>query len=102
MRKALWVLCLSALLLPAALAAAQTAFDGTWKIDMNKVDFPKKPDVYLLQNDTYECKTCVPRSRYLPTARTTASPDIPTTIPWRSRSSATTKSRRLTKKPAKL
>jgi hypothetical protein len=59
MRKALWVLCLSALLLPA-FAAAQSAFDGTWKVDMNKVDFPKKPDVYLLQNGTYECKTCVP------------------------------------------
>ncbi len=27
---------------------------------MNKVDFPKKPDVYLLQNGMYECKNCVP------------------------------------------
>jgi hypothetical protein len=41
-------------------ASAQTAFDGTWKIDTNKVDFPKNPDVYLLQNGVYECKTCVP------------------------------------------
>jgi hypothetical protein len=50
---------LSALLVPT-LAAAQSAFDGTWKIDMNKVDFPKKPDVFLLQNGMYACKTCTP------------------------------------------
>jgi hypothetical protein len=41
-------------------AAAQSAFDGTWKVDMNKVELPKKPDVYLLQNGMYECKTCTP------------------------------------------
>src|ERR1700730_75361 len=39
---------------------AQSGFDGTWKIDMKKAEFPKKPDVYLLQGDMYECKTCVP------------------------------------------
>ena len=27
---------------------------------MNKVDLPKKPDVYVLQNGMYACKTCVP------------------------------------------
>jgi hypothetical protein len=42
------------------LAVAQSPFDGTWKVDMNKVDFPKKPDVYLVQNGMYECKSCVP------------------------------------------
>jgi hypothetical protein len=42
------------------LAMAQNAFDGTWKIDVNKVDFPKKPDEYLLKDGMYECKTCVP------------------------------------------
>jgi hypothetical protein len=41
-------------------ARPQNVFDGTWKIDMNKVDFSKKPDVYLLQNVWYECKTCTP------------------------------------------
>ena len=41
-------------------ASAQSAFDGTWKIDLNKAEFPKKPDVYLLQNGMYQCKTCVP------------------------------------------
>ena len=48
------------LLLIPVLAMAQNAFDGTWKIDLNKVDFPKKPDEYLLQNGMYECKSCVP------------------------------------------
>jgi hypothetical protein len=55
MKKLLWFL----LLMPA-LAKAQDAFDGTWKIDMNKAQLPKKPDVFLLQDGTYHCKTCVP------------------------------------------
>lgn len=42
------------------LALAQNAFDGTWKVDMNKAEFPKKPDEYLLKDGMYECKTCVP------------------------------------------
>jgi len=42
------------------LAAAQSAFDGTWKIDVNKINFPKKPDVFVLQSGMYECKTCTP------------------------------------------
>ncbi|HTD29861.1 MAG TPA: hypothetical protein VK660_10780 [Xanthomonadaceae bacterium] len=50
---------LAALLAPAA-AFAQSAFDGTWKIDLGKVQMPRKPSVYLLQNGKYECKTCVP------------------------------------------
>lgn len=59
MKKLFFLVALAALLLPL-LAAAQSAFDGTWKIDMSKVHFPKKPDVFLLQNGTYECKTCAP------------------------------------------
>ena len=41
-------------------AMAQSAFDGTWKVDMSKAHLPKKPDVYLLQADMYHCKSCVP------------------------------------------
>jgi hypothetical protein len=59
MKRLSFFVVLSALLVPT-LAAAQSAFDGTWKIDMNKVDFPKKPDVFLLQNGMYACKTCTP------------------------------------------
>jgi hypothetical protein len=58
MKKLLFVLAFAALFTPVL--AAQSAFDGTWKIDMNTADFPKKPDVFLLQNGTYECKTCTP------------------------------------------
>ncbi len=43
-----------------SLAMAQSAFDGTWKIDLHRVQMPKKPDVILLQNDMYQCKTCAP------------------------------------------
>ena len=57
--KKLYFPLLLALLLPLAVAA-QSPFDGTWKVDMNKVDFSKKPDVFLLQNGMYSCKTCAP------------------------------------------
>jgi hypothetical protein len=59
MKKLLFPAALAALLLPMT-GAAQSAFDGTWKIDMNKVAFPEKPDVFLLQSGTYECRTCAP------------------------------------------
>ena len=39
---------------------AQNALEGTWKVDMSTVQFPKKPDVYLVANGMYECKSCVP------------------------------------------
>jgi hypothetical protein len=59
MKKLLFV-GLAILLLMSVVASAQSAFDGTWKIDLSKAEFPKKPDVYLLQNGMYQCKTCVP------------------------------------------
>jgi hypothetical protein len=40
--------------------AQQSPFDGTWKIDMNKVHFSPKPDVFLLKDGMYSCKTCTP------------------------------------------
>jgi hypothetical protein len=55
----MWVALLVASLTPV-LATAQSAFDGTWKVDLGKVQMPQKPDVLLLQNGMYECKTCVP------------------------------------------
>src|SRR5271168_4347586 len=59
MKRILFPVALGALLIPT-LAMAQSVFDGTWKIDMNKVDFSKKPDVIVLQNGMYSCKTCTP------------------------------------------
>jgi len=46
--------------LTPGLAMAQSAFDGTWKLDLKTAQFPKKPDVYLLQDGMYHCKTCAP------------------------------------------
>jgi hypothetical protein len=57
-KKLLWIALVS-LVMPV-LSTAQSAFDGTWKVDMSKIDLPKKPDVYLLQDGMWECKTCVP------------------------------------------
>ena len=42
------------------IAAAQSPFDGAWKVDLKSAQFDKKPDVFVLQNGMYECKTCVP------------------------------------------
>jgi len=59
MRRIYLFAALGILLVPL-LASAQSPFDGTWKVNMSKVDWPKKPDVYVLQNGMYQCKTCVP------------------------------------------
>jgi hypothetical protein len=59
MKKLSFFVALTGLLLPT-LSVAQSVFDGTWKVDMNKVDFSKKPDVFVLQNGMYSCKTCTP------------------------------------------
>ncbi len=59
MKKPLWFALPVSLLMPV-LALAQGAFDGTWKTDLKTVQFPMKPDVYLLQAGMYHCKTCAP------------------------------------------
>jgi len=55
MKKLLFVLLLTPLSV-----WGQTAFDGTWRVDLSKAQLPKKPDKYLLQNGTYKCETCAP------------------------------------------
>ncbi len=47
-------------LIPVLAMAQSSPFDGTWKVDMKKAQLPRKPEVYLLQNGMYSCKTCVP------------------------------------------
>jgi hypothetical protein len=59
MKKLSFFVVLAGLSVPT-LAMAQSVFDGTWKVDLNKVDFSKKPDVFVLQNGMYACKTCTP------------------------------------------
>jgi hypothetical protein len=48
------------LLACSSLAAAQSPFDGTWKVVPHSDQFPTKPDVYLLQAGIYHCPTCDP------------------------------------------
>lgn len=59
MKKLLWIWLLVSLFVPGV-ARAQSAFDGTWKFNPNPTEAPKKPDVFLLQDGMYQCKTCVP------------------------------------------
>ena len=59
MKKLLWIALLVAFLAPIS-ARVQSAFDGTWKLELSNAQFPKKPDVYLLQGGMYSCKSCIP------------------------------------------
>lgn len=47
--------------LTSTLVLAQNPFEGTWKADPTTFQYPTKPDVYVLQNGMYECKTCAPK-----------------------------------------
>lgn len=46
--------------LAAAPAAAQSAFDGTWKADTSSAQFGGKPQSRTLKGGSYTCQTCVP------------------------------------------
>ena len=59
MRTLLVIGLLLALLMPAS-ALGQSDFDGTWKIDLNSSQLQTETQVFLLQNGTYECRSCVP------------------------------------------
>jgi hypothetical protein len=59
MKKSLLFVSLLLFLIPI-ISRAQSSLDGNWKFDLNKVKMPEKPDVYLLQDGMYHCKTCVP------------------------------------------
>lgn len=39
---------------------AQSPFDGTWKVDLAESQSQSRPEVYLLENGTYRCRTCDP------------------------------------------
>ena len=43
-----------------AIASAQSGFNGTWKVNFDKSKMSKKPDVFLVQDGMFQCKTCVP------------------------------------------
>ncbi|HEX3432356.1 MAG TPA: hypothetical protein VHT03_15885 [Rhizomicrobium sp.] len=42
------------------MALADSPFDGTWKEDVASAKMAQEPDVYLLKNGTFSCKSCVP------------------------------------------
>ena len=44
----------------APVSTAAATIDGTWKADIDSVQFDQKPDEYLLQGGQYSCKSCVP------------------------------------------
>jgi hypothetical protein len=56
MKKFFLPVALAAVLVPGA--SAQSVFDGTWKLDFNRVNFQEKHDEFLLQDGVYTCKTC--------------------------------------------
>jgi len=59
MKKLGWCVLVASLWIPGA-AMAQNALDGTWKVDLNNAKLSSKPDIYLLRDGMWHCKTCVP------------------------------------------
>lgn len=49
-----------AMLLFPTLAMAQSAIDGTWKIDLTKLQMSDKPEIFAIHDGKYDCKSCVP------------------------------------------
>jgi hypothetical protein len=54
-------LFLAVLLSAPVVVFAQSPFDGTWMTKLDTAQFPTKPEVYSLNNNMYECLTCVPK-----------------------------------------
>ena len=52
---------LTLVLLASSTLFAQSPFDGTWMTKLDTAKFPTKPDRYTLNNNMYECLTCVPK-----------------------------------------
>jgi len=50
---------LCAVVAPAC-ALAASPIDGTWKADVSSAQMPKKPDIFVLKDGMYSCKTCAP------------------------------------------
>lgn len=47
---------------PAATEAAASleALNGTWKADLSSIKFEGKPNEFVLQDGSYDCRTCIP------------------------------------------
>ena len=44
----------------AGAAHAASPFDGTWRSDMKTADLSKRPNVMIVKDGTFECRSCVP------------------------------------------
>lgn len=44
----------------ASPAAAQSVFDGTWKLDLGSAKLPAKPNVVILKDGAFRCTSCTP------------------------------------------
>ena len=51
---------LALIVLAPAPAFAQSAFDGSWKVDISSAKVSKKPSVQILKDGMYICPTCTP------------------------------------------
>ena len=60
------------LLLASTMLFAQSSFDGTWRLNLDSVQLPQRPDSYLLASGRFKCLSCVkPRPMSRPMGRTT-------------------------------
>ncbi len=41
-------------------ATAQSAINGTWKLDVGTLPFPTRTNAWILQGGRYQCKSCTP------------------------------------------
>ena len=51
-------ICATVLLFIPAAAFAASAFDGTWTFSADHIQLSKKPEIQLLSNGEFTCKTC--------------------------------------------
>jgi hypothetical protein len=51
---------ITALIVLPGSALAASAFDGTWKVNMDHIQLPTTPDVHVIDATTYTCSSCVP------------------------------------------
>jgi hypothetical protein len=59
MKHFVMLLTLATLSLPI-MGGAQSPLNGTWKLNLDNINFSPKPDVYVLDKGMYSCKTCTP------------------------------------------
>lgn len=59
-RPVVWAVVATLALVGAGANAGDNPFNGTWTVDLNNVQFPEKPETWVLQDGRYRCSTCQP------------------------------------------